>query len=476
MFYMGHLRSAPSFSVFTFMNDFMETIIANLWNRLARLFKRRLTGGLVLGKIVTDSRATKLKCFLPQLKRAEHLVILGKTGQGKSFLILSLCLQDIRSGRGFVIFDPHGSLIPLILQAVAFEEKRTGKDLSSRVVVIEPANQLWSVGFNPLDGSKGQHSFVSIIGLTAIIKERWGLSHFGPQTEEILRNSLHVLADNDLTIIELSSLLSNSAFRHKCLKRVTNPEVKDYFENRFEPMSEAMKATVRNPILNKTSEFASDPHFRHILGQQHSTFSVLGAMDSGQMVLVDLNKGLLGKHSATLGSLLMAQTSSAIFARRSRSIYSLYLDEIQNLLTADSDLDVLLAEARKFGVSIVSANQYLDQFPKNMRAAVQAVGTHIAFQLSNDDAAVVSAMLDGGKPLAELLKNLPKRNLVVKSGHYPWKQVEVPDVKLEKADIHHLLKRSRNHYARLRTEVEAEIQSRRPKQKQTVEEALDAWE
>lgn len=456
--------------------QFFENIIANLWNRLTRLFKRRLTGGLVLGKIVTDGRITKLKYFLPQLKRAEHLVILGKTGQGKSFLILFLCLQDIRAGRGFVMFDPHGSLIPLILQAIAFEEKRTGRDLSGNVIVIEPANQVSSIGFNPLEGNRGQHSFVSIIGLTAVIKERWGLAHFGPQTEEILRNSLHVLADNELTVIELSILLSNSSFRQKCLKRVRNPEVKDYFESRFEPMSEAMKATVRNPILNKTSEFASDPHFRHILGQQHSTFSVLDAMDSGKMVLVDLNKGQLGKHSGTLGSLLMAQISSAIFARRFRNIYSLYLDEIQNLLTADSDIDVLLAEARKFGVSVVSANQYLDQFPRNMRSAVQAVGTHIAFQLSNDDATAVSAMLDGGKVLAELLKNLPKKNFVVKSGHYPGKQVEVPDVTLERAEIHDLLERSRRHYARLRTEVEAEIQSRRPKQKQTVEEALDAWE
>ena len=111
-----------------------------------------------------------------------------------------------------------------------------------------------------------------------------------------------------------------------------------------------------------------------------------------------------------------------------------------------------------------------------MRSAVQAVGTHIAFQLSNDDAAIVSAMLDGGKPLAELLKNLPKKNFVVKSGHYPWKQGEVPDVKLEKAPISDLLDRSRKIYARQRTEVEEEIQSRRPKQKQTVEEALDAWE
>src|SRR6185437_10665171 len=217
---------------------FIESILANLWNRTARRLLRKKLSGLGLGRIVVDGRVTKHTYFLPQLKRAEHLVILGKTGQGKSFLILFLCLQDIRSGRGFVIFDPHGSLIPLILQAIAFEEKRTGKDLSSQVIVVEPANQVWSVGFNPLEGSKGQHSFVSIIGLTAIIKERWGLAHFGPQTEEILRNSLHVLADNELTIVELSVLLSNSAFRVRCLKRVTNPEVKEYFESRFEPMSE----------------------------------------------------------------------------------------------------------------------------------------------------------------------------------------------------------------------------------------------
>ena len=454
----------------------IETIIANTWNRIGRLFKKRLTGGLSLGRIIADGRVTKRLYFLPHSKRPEHIVILGKTGQGKSFLILYACIQDIRAGRGFIIFDPHGSLIQLIFLAIALEEMRTGRNLGSQVIVIEPGNLVSSVGFNPLEITEGQRSFVSIIGIAAIIKERWGLTHFGPQTEEILRNSLHVLADNGLTILELSPLLSNSTFRAKCLKAVCNPEVKDYFESRFEPMSEAMKATVRNPILNKTSEFASDPHFRHILGQKHSTFSVLEAMEAGKIILVDLNKGLLGKHSSTLGSLLMAQVSSAIFQRKNKCLYSLYLDEIQNLLTQDSDLDVLLAEARKFGISVVSANQYLEQFPKNMRSAIQAVGTHIAFQLSNDDAAVVSSMFDGGKPLAEGLKNLPKKNFVVKSGHYPASQVEVPNVRLPSANFQSLLNRSREIYARSRTEIEQEIQSRRLKPKQVAAEVLDAWE
>jgi hypothetical protein len=455
---------------------FIEKLVANTWNRILRLFAKKLTGGLALGSIVVDGRASDTTYFLPQLKRAEHIAILGKTGQGKSFLILSLCLQDIQAGRGFVVFDPHGSLIPLILRAVASEEKRTGKDLSEKLIVIEPGNPLYSVGFNPLEVSGGQQSFVSIVGITAIIKERWGLTHFGPQTEEILRNSLHALADNHLTILELSPFLSNSTFRAQCLKHVTNPEVKDYFENRYEPMSEAMKAVVRNPILNKTSEFCSDPHFRHILGQTQSTFSVRQAMDEGAIILVDLNKGALGKHSATLGSLLMAEIGSAVFRRNSRAIYSLYLDEIQNLLTSDSDLDVLLAEARKFGVSIVSANQYLDQLPKNMRSAFQAVGTYIAFQLSSDDATAQANMLGGGKPLSDLLKNLPKRTFIAKTGEYPWKHVETRAVELPKTDYRDLLERSRQHYARLRTEVEKEIQARRPKATRPVKEALNDWE
>jgi hypothetical protein len=72
-----------------------------------------------------------------------------------------------------------------------------------------------------------------------------------------------------------------------------------------------------------------------------------------------------------------------------------------------------LSEARKFGVSVVAANQFLDQYPSEMRAAVLSVGTHIFFQLSSADAGTVAQMLDGGKSLAEKLKNLPQRRFIV---------------------------------------------------------------
>jgi len=454
---------------------FIEVFIANLWNSMLHAVRRPLTGGLWLGNFVLEQRPTAKKYFLPQQKRPEHLVLLGKTGSGKSFLLRHICLQDIRAGRGFLYFDFHGDAIPFLLAAIAEEQRRGGMNLGDRLVVIEPASPEYSIGLNPLEILGTQNRFVRIAALSATLKERLGLEHFGPQTEEVTRNALYALSECGLTLLELSALLTNAPFRTQCLKKLSNPEVLDYFQARYEPMSEGMKAAVRNPVLNKFSEFNSDPHFRHIVGQSTSTLNALDALNSGKIVLVDVNKGLLGKHAATLSTLVLAEFKAALFRRKRRDLYTIYCDEIQNLLTSDSDIDVLLSEARKFGLSIVSANQYLDQFPKNMRSAVQAVGTHIAFQLSNDDSQQVAMMLDGGRAVAERLRNLPKRHFVIKTGSYPWSEAKVPDVKAPKASYSELLERSRRLHARRRSDIEAEIQARRPV-KVATEGVLDAWE
>jgi len=455
--------------------QFLENIIANLWNRLVLASKPKLKGGLKLGTLVVDGRPSKKPYFLPQTRRSEHLVTLGKTGSGKSFLLRHLCLCDIKAGRGFLYFDHHGDAIPFLLSAMAAEERQTGKDFASRLVVLEPGNLEWAVGLNPMAVQGEQQTFIQIVAVTAILKERWGLEHFGARTEELLRNSLFVLAANRLTLVEFPALLSNQAFRIQCLKKVSNTDVREYFESRFEPMSDAMKAVMRDPILNKLSEFISDPHFKYILGQTESTFSFDDVLNKNQIVLVDLSKGKLGRHSSTLGTLILSHVRPAIFSRKSRELFTVYADEVQNLLTADTDFDVYFSEARKFAVSITTANQFLDQFPKRMRAAIQAIGTHILFQLSPPDAQEIAGALDGGKPLAELLKNLPQREFVVRSGSYGWKHVQAPRVETLPTDFSGLLKRSRQLYARPRLEVEEQILARRP-QAESTKEVLDAWE
>jgi len=452
-----------------------ERLITSTWNRLVAPDSRdRETGSrLDLGFQVIDEQVQRSRIYVLDTKRCEHLAILGKTGQGKSFFLRHLSAQDVVNRRGFVFFDLHGDTMPFLLGLVAAEERRRGADLSDRLIVIEPGDPDFSIGLNVLEAQEGQQNDVQLAEFAQILKARWNLDSFGARTEELLRNSLHVLADNGLTLLELAPLLTRAAFRAASLRRVQNTEVSDYFRTRFDTRSEAMQGVYRDAILNKVSGFTSDQRFRHILGQQRSTFSLLDAMDRGRRVILNLDKGRLGEQAATLGSLLLTKLKNALFARRRRQLFTLYCDEIQNLVAYDAGLDTLLSEARKFGISVVSANQFLEQYPAQMRAAIMAVGTHVFFQLSSIDADKMASALDGGKRLAELLKNLPKRHLVIKSGSHRHQEALVPNVVEPAIDYTDLYNRCRARWARRRTEVEAEIRQRHQEASRSTGEVLD---
>ena len=120
----------------------------------------------------------------------------------------------------------------------------------------------------------------------------------------------------------------------------------------------------------------------------------------------------------------------------------------------------MLSEARKFGVAIVSANQFLDQYPPEMRAAIFAVGTHIFFQLSSGDAGQIAQAVGGGRQMSELLKNLPRRHFVMKSGPDRAVEVKVPQVIVPPVDYTELVTRSHGRWARSRVVIEREIAKR----------------
>jgi len=458
------------------MNEFFEQLVARIWNRAVRPPEPRIPEGVALGHVLRDGRTLEQFVVWPHSKRAEHLAVLGKTGTGKSSLLRHLATEDVRCERGFISFDLHGDTTGYLLRLIAAEERRRRVDLSGKLIVIDPSDPDYSIGLNVLDGGYGQRGFVQIAEFTAILKQRWGLENLGARTEELLRNSLLALADNRLTLVELSPLLASAAFRAACLPRVRNSEVREYFETRYHAASEAMQATLRDPVLNKLTAFTADPAFRHIVGQQSSTFSLRAALDDGCWILVDINKGRVGEQAVTLGALILARVKSALFSRAGRQLFSVYADEIQNLVAIDSGMDTLLSEARKFAISVVSANQYLDQYSPAMRAAILSVASHVLFQLSSTDAEKMAAALDGGKALAEVLKNLPQRHFVAKIGHHRFVRgmvATVPEIAGSATDLYN---RCRARWTRRRTEVEADIHRRQPYNRPPETGGLDVWE
>ncbi len=457
------------------MEQFFEQLIVGFWNRLQGRGRgaRKECSGLDLGFRVTDGHRGQRQETLSNTRRAMHMAVLGKTGTGKSSLLRHLMAQDIAADRGFLVLDVHGELTPFILRTINARERAEHRHLSDKLIVVSPGDPEMSVGLNPLEHAD---DFVRVAEFSQILRERWALDHFGARTDELLRNSLFVLAANGFTLLELSLLLTHTGFRAECMKKVANAEVRQYFELRFDPLSDAMRAVMREPILNKTSAFTADPHFRHIVGQTESSFSFREAMDDGAWIVVNLEKGRLGENALTLGSLVLTMLKNALFSRTKRSLFSVYCDETQNFVAQGSGIETMLSEARKFGVAFVAANQFLEQYPTETRAAILSIGTHIFFQLSSADATQVSQALDGGKPLAERLKNLPARHAIVKSSSDRWTEIVVPTVVEPQVDYTDLVSRTRYVRSRVRVHIERDIAERQKRYTETSSEALHGWD
>jgi energy-coupling factor transporter ATP-binding protein EcfA2 len=457
------------------MLTFLEKLISSLWNRIHGRRKVKRNGqGVTLGLHVVEESVTREPLRISTTRRTTHIAVLGKTGSGKSSLLRFLAQQDIEAGRGILYFDLHGDAAPFLLGVIAAHEVTLGRELHDRLIYIAPADKEFSAGLNPLEA--GEASFVHSAEFAQVLKRRWGLDHFGARTDELLRNALYVLTANGLTLLELAPLLTHKAFRAQCLTKTPNAEVRHYFELRYDVASDPMQAMMREPILNKTSAFTADPSFRHIVGQRQSTFGMTEAMDRGHWVIANLEKGKLGEQSLTLGSLLFTVSKHALFSRTERSLFTVYVDEVQNFVAYDTDIETVLSEARKFGVSVVTANQFLGQYPDATRAAILSVGTHIFFQLSPGDAVVIAQALDGGKSLAERLKNLPPRHFVVKSGADHWREGSTLRIANPRVGVEGLVGRARARYGRPRAEVEAEITERHTALIRATDDVLHGWE
>ena len=127
-----------------------------------------------------------------------------------------------------------------------------------------------------------------------------------------------------------------------------------------------------------------------------SSFDMGRVLDGG-VLLVRIPKGTLGEDtSRLLGSLVLARVWQAATARATlppeqRRDATLIIDECQNFLTLGTSLDTMLAEARKYRLSLVLSHQDLAQFPRDLLAATSANARNkLYFACAPEDARVLA--------------------------------------------------------------------------------------
>ncbi len=340
-------------------------------------------------------RKRKLPLYITPGQRAKHIYTIGSTGSGKTKFLENLIRQDICRGNGIGIIDCHGDLVSDVIRYLStlppyseVSQEDYGSFSYERVVLVDPTDQDYSIGFNPLEVTEGVRPYAQALELLGVFKKIWG--YWGPRMDELMRNVLVILAETGNTLLQVQPLLTDAGYRAKLAGELRNVEAKRYWLERFDPLSPAMKSQYSEPVLNKTQTFVADPVIRSIIGQRKSTIDFRKIMDQGKILLVNLSKGTLKENALLLGGLLVAKIQMAAMSRTDipegqRRPWHFYVDEFQNFAT--ESFAEILSEARKFGLSLIMAHQNLDQVNNLLRASILAnVGTQVYFGLSKSDA------------------------------------------------------------------------------------------
>lgn len=412
----------------------------------------------LIGK--TDFRNTEKIFGIKLLDRMQHVYIIGKSGGGKSKLMLNMITDDILEGRGVIVVDPHGDLAE---EAMSVIPPRRIED----TIIFDPADRDFPVAFNLLENVADDYKGMVASGFVGIFKKIFGFS-WGPRLEHILRNTVLGLLDYpESTMLSIPRMLTEKAFREQVIDYIKDPVIQNFWVNEFGAMDSKFQTEAVSPILNKVGQFLSTPTIRNIVGQPRTALDVRQIMDQNKILIVNLSRGKIGEDNAALmGSMIITKVQLAAMSRadlpaEQRSPCFLYVDEFQNFAT--ESFAVILSEARKYGLGLTLAHQFINQMPEEVRDAVFGnVGTMVSFRVGAADAEYLQKELTPVFDATDLV-NLEKYHIYIKLlidglASAAFSAVTLPPPAMTREHFATLYDYTHAHYASSRADVEQTIE------------------
>ena len=406
--------------------------------------------------------------------RYQHTYIVGKTGMGKSTIIEGMALQDIQSGKGICVIDPHGDMVEHLLTLIP-------KDRQKDVVFVNPFDKEFPTGLNILNPGTNyedleeEHRRIAQTVMSIFMKitpER----HWGQRMEHILRNAilttLLIQAGTTntpyISLYTIQKLLTDDQYRKSVTTTLSDPILKQFWEKEFMLFRKGQQGDIVAPLTNKIGEFITDPLSRFILLQKNSTINISEIMDNSKILLVNLSKGNLGEErSAFFGTIITSLIQLATYQRaqteeKKRRDFFVYIDEFQNFATPH--FTELFSEARKYHVYFTPSHQNIAQIddPKVSKVIKGNSGNFIALKGSSDDE---EAMLPIFSPEVEKgqIVNLAPFHFFMKvtndESEDAFTGVTIPvENSGSKETKEAIIKHSRLHYATPREDVEKQLE------------------
>lgn len=341
--------------------------------------------GLLLGENSHEGKIIPI-ALKPQ-HRMQHMHIIGASGQGKSCLLLNLICQDIYSGGGVAVLDPHGDLIDQVMGYIPAERYKD-------VVLFDPSDDEFPVGFNILSAHTELEKTLLASDLVGVFRRL--SSSWGDQMEAVLGNAILAFLESSKggTLADLRRFLVEVDYRREFLATVQDPEIVYYWEKDFPLLKSANSV---GPLLTRLNAFLRPKAIRYVVAQRQSKLDFAAIMNEGKIFLAKLPHGLIGQENASLmGALLVAKIHQSALSRQHMEVaerrpFFIFIDEFQHFATPS--VAEVLSGVRKYQLGLVLAHHQLAQIRKS-EELYAAITTHpytrICFRVGDDDAVKLS--------------------------------------------------------------------------------------
>ncbi|MBV9257935.1 MAG: hypothetical protein JO215_07940 [Ktedonobacteraceae bacterium] len=403
-----------------------------------------------------------------------HLLVGGKSGEGKSTFIKHLALRSMMECNGLIVIDPHGDQAEQLLALVP-------PDRLDDVVLIDLSDERFACGLNPIDATIARGRDKAISDLIKILSHIWGTA-WGSRMEIAFEYSLRTLYEankilcqqgkeqQQYTLLDVMPLLTEESFCHALLEQIKDPFILRWWATYYDPLSVQMQRDRIDPVLSKVAKFESTIA-RHIVGQSLCSVDFTACIEQKKIVLVKLAKGLIGEDVARilgatiLGFLNIALEEQGKREEAQRNQVPILIDEFQTLDGVDWGA---LAELRKYGATFCLATQSLEYLrEKKILPIVLANVKQLAiFRMSADDAWILHRELDVDP---EDIVNLENLTCYLKLVHRRQQQPTF-SLKLsfppegEKEQVQQIRANCQRRYMRSVSDIEAELFERLARQ------------
>jgi hypothetical protein len=325
--------------------------------------------------------------FVGRADRAYHLYITGKTGTGKSTLLHHLIHQDIVDGQGVVVLDPHGKLVDDIL-TTSIPGYR-----AQDVVLLECGRGDYPVPLNPLRvpaGVSWDEAYTLVYWLVRkIYAAIWREGRMNTVFQQLIQA---LLCDPQATFLDIQRLLLDTAYRGRLLTRLKQQERWGYAQQHFwdwylrHPPSAQMD--IADPIIARMGAFLGTQTLVNMTCHPYGLpFKQLIA--ERKVVLINLSGSGIMTETGNIGAMFLlafylnSQSLGYLRSGEPPRCY-LYVDEVERVIT--SPLPDMFSQARKFGLSLTLANQYLEQLSdETLQGILGNVGTQVVFEVGEAD-------------------------------------------------------------------------------------------